>query len=510
MNKSLFAKSRAAAVNEAGGKAYTREPKNLLATLACTGTFGQTFYTTAETQLADILAAAAAVGPEFAGKCAVYARKSGHMKDTPAVLAAWVCAQGHPSAESVFKAVIDNGKMLRNFVQAVRSGALGRKSLGSRMKRLVQDWLNARHPAALFNDSLGNDPSLADVIKLAHPKPQDEERKALYGYLIGKTYSNAALPEIVRRFEGFKLSPTGEVPPVNFQFLSSLTLSPAQWRAVMEAASWTTLRMNLNTFARHGVFSLPGAAESAAAKLRDSEAIRRSKCFPYQLLAAYLNTEETGEEPVPRVVREALQDAMETATANVPAYPGAVWVCVDVSGSMRDPVTGSRGTATSRVRCVDVAALVASCVLRQSKQATILPFDTRVHPAPLNPRDSVMTNAKKLAAFGGGGTNCAVALAEINRQAAPADLVTFVSDNESWVDNVGYRGYTTNMLAEWQKLKKRQPQAKLVCIDMQPTATSQVTDRPDILQVAGWSDAVFDVIQSFSEARNWVRVIEES
>ena len=41
----------------------------------------------------------------------------------------------------VFPRVIDSGKMLRNFVQILRSGAVGRKSLGTRPKKLVQRWL---------------------------------------------------------------------------------------------------------------------------------------------------------------------------------------------------------------------------------------------------------------------------------------------------------------------------------------------------------------------------------
>ena len=41
----------------------------------------------------------------------------------------------------VFGRVVDNGKMLRNFVQILRSGAVGRKSLGTRPKKLVQQWL---------------------------------------------------------------------------------------------------------------------------------------------------------------------------------------------------------------------------------------------------------------------------------------------------------------------------------------------------------------------------------
>ena len=52
-----------------------------------------------------------------------------------------------------------------------------------------------------------------------------------------------------------------------------------------------------------------------------------------------------------------------------------------------------------------------------------------------NPRDSIMTNAKTLASFGGGGTNCSAALEYVNRKAGKGDLVIYVSDNESWVDS---------------------------------------------------------------------------
>jgi len=52
----------------------------------------------------------------------------------------------------------------------------------------------------------------------------------------------------------------------------------------------------------------------------------------------------SADESVPGAVREALQDAMEVATENVPAVPGQVFICPDVSGSMQSPVTGHRET----------------------------------------------------------------------------------------------------------------------------------------------------------------------
>ena len=84
----------------------------------------------------------------------------------------------------------------------------------------------------------------------------------------------------------------------------------------------------------------------------------------------------------------------------MPAIDGQVYVCPDVSGSMQSPVTGHRKGATTAVRCVDVAALVAAAILRQNPTAEVLPFErARSSTLRLNPRDSVMTNAEKLASL---------------------------------------------------------------------------------------------------------------
>jgi 60 kDa SS-A/Ro ribonucleoprotein len=157
------------------------------------------------------------------------------------------------------------------------------------------------------------------------------------------------------------------------------------------------------------VFDVPGVAESIAARLADPAAVRRAKVFPYQLMAAYA----MAGSGVPVSVREALQDALEVASANVPVVAGKVVVCPDVSGSMRSPVTGYRKGATSVVRCVDVAALVAASVLRTNHRARVLPFEQRVLDVALNPRDSVLTKAAALAAVGRGGTNCSAPLAMV-------------------------------------------------------------------------------------------------
>jgi len=394
--------------------------------------------------------------------------------------------------------------MLRNFVQIVRSGTVGRKSLGTRPKRVVQRWLERSSVQAVLSASVGRNPSLADVIKMVHPKPANAERAALYAWLIGKAYQAEALPAVVREFEAFKLSADEPVPDLPFQFLTALPLTDEHWKAMARRASWQALRMNLNTFARHGVFADAKLVALAAARLRDANEIRRARVFPYQLMAAY----NAASEGVPQSILEALQDAMELATANVPAVPGRVVIAVDVSGSMNSSISGHRKGATSKVRCVDVAALLAACVKRVNPETRILPFAESVKSLRLNARDSVMTQAQQMSALCGGGTRISAALAMLNDERAPVDLLVVVSDNQSWMATRATGA--TETMRQWAEIKSRDPAARMVCIDLQPYATSPMSESRDVTHIGGFSDAVFDLLSSAdaSRAGSWTERIQ--
>jgi 60 kDa SS-A/Ro ribonucleoprotein len=512
-NKSLFQTyvgkllPKAAATNKAGATAFAYGPRHQLAQLAVTGTLSRTFYASAQDQLTDVMDLVAKVEPEFLAKCAIYARNKGHMKDMPALLLAALSTRDPVLLGRAFPRVIDNGRMLRTFVQIMRSGAVGRKSLGSRPKLLVEAWLNQASDRQIVNASVGQSPSLADVIRMVHPKPATAERKALYAYLIGKPYDVAMLPDAVTAFERFKRDAAAPVPDVPFQMLTSMELTPQHWAQIAKTAGWQMIRQNLNTFERQCVFAIDGMPELIAARLRDPAEIKKARVLPYQLMAAY----KAASKDVPHAVREALQDAMEIAVANVPAIAGNIVICPDVSGSMASPVTGARKGATSAVRCIDVAALVSAALLRVNTSARVLPFEDKVVQMTVNGRDSIMTNAHLLASVGGGGTSCSAPLAKLNAEGASVDLVVFVSDNQSWMDAKN-GGQTTAVMAEWNKLKARNKVAKLVCIDIQPYGTTQAPERDDVLNVGGFSDAVFDTIATFARgdmgADHWLAEID--
>lgn len=538
MNKDVFKASQEIdvenllTINHAGGKAYRLTSKQALAQMVNTGTFSNTFYANALEQLEQVLAFAMQTESEFLAKLAVYARQHGYMKDTPVLLLALLCTRedGQKYFKQIFNVIIDNGKQLRNFVQVMRSGVVGRKSLGNLAKNQVNAWILSASDKRFVSANLGNQPSLKDVIRLAHPKPHDDRTQALIRWAIGQEYQHEHLPVLVQQLLAFQQDNTQPLPDVPLQWLMSLDLTTEHWANIAKQGSWQMVRMNLNTFARHGVFEIDGMAEIIAEKLSDKTAIQQSRCFPYQLYTTW----SALDPEVPIVVRNALKSAMITALSHVPQIEGNLVIAVDVSGSMSSSITGYRRGQTSVVRCVDVASLFATAMKYVNPTARIMPFDTQLRTiASLNddneqkgtlkqriqarigkrqPKEiDVFKMADELASLCGGGTHTALPMERLNKEQAQVDVMIYFSDNESWADEQS--GRNTQMMKEWQILKQRCPQAKLICVDLQPYKTSQVNTQADILNVGGFSDQVFTMIALFCQKNIdndfWVNEIEK-
>ncbi|QEG02373.1 hypothetical protein Mal15_64940 [Stieleria maiorica] len=541
-NKSLFSSitsvlPRATTVNEAGGPAYKFPAKHALAQLAATGTFGNVFYATASDQLDQLRKLIDDVGDnEFLAKLAVYSRERAYMKDMPAALLVTLSTRDTALMHKVFDRVADNGRVLRTVFQMVRSGQFGRKGLSSSLQRAFQRWLNEASTGKLLSSSIGNDPSLRDVLRMARPTPKDDARRALFGWLTDKEVdkwapaTEADLPAEVQSLKAFRAVETEEAQAliagdlqVRWDLLADSAKGPIVWKAIARQMGPQALRMNLNTLLRHDVFKNGNKPDDAmidyvAGRIADPEAIRRSRQFPYQFLAAYLNA----ADEVPHKIKSALHDAAEIACGNIPQLPAPVIIGLDTSGSMGCSVTGWQGRGrTSKMRCVDVAALFAAAILRRNPDSVVIPFDTQAYTAKIDPSDSILSLSARLSKYGGGGTDVSLPLVEANKRYAKRTFagIVLVSDNESWINsgrvNEYGRGGSTGVMTEWQKFvtnarRHGTTDPKLVCIDIAPYGNTQAPDRQDILNIGGFSDAVFNVVSNFleSDTNRFVREVE--
>jgi len=96
--------------NEAGGPAYSLPPRQALAQLAATGTFGNVYYASGQAQLQLLRNLVDRVNDsEFLAKLAVYARQHGGMKDMPAALLVMLSTRDTPLMHRIFIASSTTG-----------------------------------------------------------------------------------------------------------------------------------------------------------------------------------------------------------------------------------------------------------------------------------------------------------------------------------------------------------------------------------------------------------------
>lgn len=523
-NKTLFSNrpaSRAKSadtVNAAGGRAYKLEDAEALCQYVVTSTFSDSYYVSGKKQLEDVKRICDNVSPEIIAKAAVYGHETGGMKDAPAYLLAVLAAKGEIALlTKAFPRVIKSPKMLLNFVQIIRSGVTGRRSFGSAVKRLITEWITSRRGNRLFLASMGyKDPCLVDVIKMVHPRPLNEEQNALFAYLIGKDYDTDALPPLTKEFLAFKADNRNPLPDMDYRSLTNCDLTKDHWLEIAGNMPWNTLRMNLNMLERNGVFANANATQKVATKIADPQQVKQWNAFPYQLLTTFQNVQD-----VPQKIKLALQDAMEVATENVPILGDRVAVAVDVSGSMCSPVTGARrGGHQTVTQCIDVGALIGASIARTNPESILVSFGSRSRIVPdFNPRDSVMSNSEKLrqeSSWTGHGTNAQAAMEVINKQKKPYDFVIFVGDSQSWADRYmsstatsGMFGSPSGLYGAWVEFKRRNKKAKLVEIVLGPYVDTLVpTSDKDVMNIGGFSDAIFDVLGEFAHRGGNVRFLD--
>jgi len=541
-NKRLFQSQRwsepkADTFNEAGGRAFNLTPEQALAQYVCTGCLNNTYYVSGGEQLDQVKALINKVSDEFAAAVAVYGRQKAGMKDMPALVLALLASKKTNKATALFNRafprIVDNGKMLRTFIQIVRSGQTGRKSFGTTVKRAINDFLTGRKPEQLFRDTVGESPSLGDIVKMTHPRFEDSMLNEIVKRELGRQYNKRKLPKLVRDYEKFiEALSEGEgkdltPPDVDFRLLTGCPLSTKQWKQIaMDACERKRVQMvigNLNTFVRHNALD-DEVARAIREMLEDEDAIvgtpsRPSRLFPYKIWTAYHFAKD-----VPTKVKMGLARALDLSLSNLPEFDGQIVVAPDISGSMSSPVTGNRGTATTKVQCRHMAALVSCVFLKKNPDNTvIMPFADRLFLEVgklFDPLDTVATNVERINRLPGGGTDVSLPLVEINRRGMQPDLVVYLSDMQSWIETAsgrdrysgwGWGGGTTVAKKEWEALKRRNKRAKAVWINLQPSGTVQVPNRPDALNIGGFSDSVFQAMSSFmraKDANSWVKEIK--
>jgi len=343
-----------------------------------------------------------------------------------------------------------------HYVQAFRGWGRG-------VRRAVARWYTAPAPRDLAYQILKYPQrdgwSHRDALRLAHPRPESDERRALLARAVTGALPESApdteatrLVRAVAELHAAEMEPRRAAEWVREHRLTRemvpthLLAHAVVWEALLEAMPLTALVRNLATLTRVGVLA-PGsdAVAAVAARIADAAALQRARVHPVQVLSA-LRTYAGGRgvrgagvwQPVAAVV-DALDAAFYLAFGAVEPTGRRVMLALDVSGSMMAPVHGLHG-----VSCREASAAMALVTAAVEPRHFFTAFTAGAYPSmhpgfpsglttlALSPRQRLDDVVRQVSALPFGGTDCALPMVEARKHGWEVDVFVVYTDNETW------------------------------------------------------------------------------
>ncbi|MFG2074584.1 TROVE domain-containing protein [Nonomuraea maritima] len=355
---------------------------------------------------------------------------------------------------------------------------------------------------------------LRDVLRIAHPVADDEQRKTLFGWIAGNVSDDEARDKLptVDRFLTAKAvtSPAQAVDVVTtakvpWEFLPDAVLKdPSVWEALIETVGMTALIRNLARMTRLGTLTpMAQATSRAVRRLTDREAILRARIHPMDAWLA-MRVYASGQaqqnrradrqtwRPVPAIL-DALEETYEAAFGTVEPSGKRLLVAVDSSGSMSGQWHG--GVVTVGGSPIGAAYEVANAMavmLARIEQGNVhvIDVDTSVHASKVTPR----TNLREIASWrpSGGGTDLSLPFTWAAHEQMGVDGIVVFTDNETWAG----RSHPTQALAAYRRTVN--PDVRVVVAAM--TAVGHTIGDPQddgVLNVAGLDASLPLIVNGF-------------
>ena len=346
-----------------------------------------------------------------------------------------------------------------------------------------------------------------DVLRLTHVKPVDQAHSSLYRWVVTKELQED-LPLIIHAFTDLHSNPELELA-VGYikEFGLTHEMLPTQflkdqkvWEALLPKLGYTALIRNLGRMGAIGMLGdLSEGAKNVIAKINDTEALRKSRVHPINILAA-LKTYSQGHGdkgsltwPVNRRIVDALNDAFYAAFKNVEPTGKNFLLGVDCSGSM----FGANVIGLNNITAAEAAGVMALAIAKVESNYWIGGFNTRMGELRINPNMTLDTAMEVIRRFSWGGTDCALPMLHAIQHRMDVDAFVTITDNETWAGRI----QPIEALRQYRKASNK-PNA---CNIVVGTSTTKFTiadpKDPRTLDIVGFDSAAPQIITDFAAGR---------
>ena len=501
--------------NSAGGYVFALDDAARLRRFLILGADGGTYYTKAQTLAIDnakVLERMAAADPRTLVDTIVEVSTSGAApKQNPALFALAHAASVPQTREAALGAlpkVARTGSHLLTFADYVEQF----RGWGRGLRRAVGSWYTARpvdrlaYQAVKYRQRGGW--THRDLLRLAHPRTDDAARRATFDWIAHGAVGEA-VPSLI---EGFIKAQEADGARawarlvhdyrLTWEMLPDAALSePAVWEALLDVGvPMTALMRQLPRLTRLGLLpAMGGRTDEVCAQLIDPGRLRAARVHPVNVLVAQ-RTYASGAsyrgtatwEPTARVA-DALDAAFYAAFGAVEPAGRRLMLAVDISGSMRFPVSGMAITAreaSAALTLVQLATEPGAAAYAFSRESRSI---YGVKPLGISPRRRLDDALAVVDAMPFGGTDCALPMLYAAEQGLEVDAFVIYTDNETWAGRI----HPHQALRRYRE--RSGIDARLVVVAMTSTGFS-IADPDDagMLDVVGFDAAVPNLITGFA------------
>lgn len=538
--------------NYMGEKAFKMEDKELLVSTVMTTFLQGSYYETEEEIVKRIISLVEKVDALFAAKLAIYARNEGNLRSVTHLMAATLAqhVSGKDWAKRFYNKIVVRPDDMSEIVSAYATlndmKLKDIKKIPNSIKKGFKEALERLDAYQIDKYKMKNrEVSLIDLVRLFHPKGTQKNAEAYKRLVEGKPLTDLYESKILEK----ELTKAGQTTKDATQEEKEEAKREAI-SAVLDNVKGMPV-MNLLRNLRNIILYAPDKVDEACRQLTLKDKILNSRLLPFRFATAYAeiekmdyNEENLKKKPSTEIAFEsevssisvslsdfkqlktkvlnAIEEAIEISCLNIPVLEGNTAILVDDSGSMRGDAGGSsRVSAFSKTNTAMIGHLFASMMAYRQNDVYIGLFGDRLINVPFK-RDMKLLDFNKHSYNEGGKCGPSTEqgiydfLRTVVKERKKIDNIIVFSDCQIGTKNTQFTAWYGTSYSErsdsfqelFKQFRKINPNANFIVVNLRQSGGTSVFDKSQrVLNIAGWSDKIFDTIKS--SCKGWDAIIKE-
>lgn len=533
-------------VNFMGEMAFKLSDKEELVSTVMTTFLTDAYYESESKVTERIMKLIDKVDPLFAAKLAIYARNEGKLRSVTHLISAYLAKaiSGTEWGKRFYNKIVirpdDMSEILSCYTHLNGSDNKVEKIPNS-IKRGFKAALERLDAYQIDKYKMERrDISLVDLVNIFHPKGTQKNSEAYRRLMNGESLDGLYSTKILEK----EMSAAGQ----KTKDASKEEKEAAKHDAIVDVLDNVKgmPMMNLLRNLRNIILYAPDKVYEACKQLATAQKVQNSRLLPFRFATAYEEVERMtydykdpdtsiafeSDRTISKVSRdefvalkaqvlEAIERALQLACANIPKLDGNVAILIDHSGSVRGDAGGhSRVSAFSNTSRAMIGNLFGTMVAYRQDNVYIGLFGDKLISVPMK-RDMKMLDFNKksfdLGAKCGGSTEAGIYdfMRQVVKEKKKIDNVIVFSDCQ-----IGKGGGFTNWYGtDWsdrgahfhelfKEFRKINPNANFIVCNLNQSGGTSVFDKSQrILNIAGWSERIFDLIST--QCKGWESIIKE-